>query len=333
MSYELMRTQLASRLSLRLPAELLHDLLQELDQVAVDYDIKRSCTDLTVAGGLPEPVRMYIAAMAVENKSKATLDNYLGILRTFFSRVSKPYNVITTNDIRTFLWAYEKERNISKNTLEHMRVVINAFYSWCMDEELITRNPAKRVDPIAVPKHEREPIEQIELEYLRRACRSKREKALIDFLYSTGCRISECAALVMDDIDFRDRSVRIRHGKGDKARITYFNAEAEVSLREYLTKRRFPSSAVFARSRAPHTNVSAHALRDEVRKIRKRAKNISRPVTPHVLRHTFATTLIANGTPVEHVQKLLGHASLDTTMIYAKLDQQDVRSSHRKRLA
>lgn len=333
MSYELLRTQLAARLSCRLPVELLHDLLQELDMVAVDYDIKRSCTDLTVAGGLPEPVRMYIAAMAVENKSKATLDNYLGILRTFFSRVNKSINVITTNDIRTFLWSYEKERGISKNTLEHMRVVINAFYSWCHDEELITRNPAKRVERIAVPKHEREPIEQIELEYLRKACRNKREKALVDFLYSTGCRISECAALVMADIDFRDRSVRIRHGKGDKARTTYFNAEAEVSLREYLQKRRFPSNAVFASHRSPHGNVSAHALRDEVRKIRKRTNNISRPVTPHVLRHTFATTLIGNGTPVEHVQKLLGHASLDTTMIYAKLDQQDVRNSHSKRLA
>jgi integrase/recombinase XerD len=333
MSFEQFRSSFSSRLVDRLPAGLLHDVLQELDIVAADYDIKRSCTDLIVYEGLPEIVKLYCAALAVENKAHGTIDGYRRELIRFFEFVRKPFTVVTTNDIRLYLYHRQHEQNLQKSSVEHVRVVINAFFSWLVDDEYIDRNPARKIEPIRVPKEGREPIPAVELERLRLACRTDREKALIDFLYSTGCRISECAALTVNDIDWRDSSVRIRHGKGDKARTVYFNPESEVSLRHYLDNKPHPSLALFSATRAPYGHVTKEALEAEVRHIRSRVANLSVEVVPHALRTTFATNASRNGMPVEHVQKLLGHSNINTTMRYVKVDQDEAKSSHRKFIA
>ena len=333
MSYEQMRTSLSSRLMDRLPAGLLHDVLQELDIVSADYEIKRICTDLIVADGPPEIVRLYCAALAVENKAYGTIDGYRREMLKFFSVIRKPFTMVTTNDIRIYLYHRQQNDHLQKASVEHVRVIVNAFFSWLVDEEYLERNPARKIEPIRVDRTGREPIPLIELEWLRMACQTDREKALIDFLYSTGCRISECAALNVGDIDWRDRSVKIRHGKGDKFRITYFNAESEVSLRKYIDNKKHPSTALFSCSRAPYGHVTRESLEKEVRHVRERVANLSVDVVPHALRTTFATNASGNGMPVEHVQKLLGHSNINTTMRYVKTSQEEARASHRKYIA
>jgi len=334
MSYEMFRSSLVARISDKFPIALVRNVLQEIDIIANDYDFSRKCTDLIVSGGLPEPVVSYCASLAVENKALGTIDGYRRKLVALFESLNKPFNEVSTNDIRVFLYNQQKKRNLSKASVEQYRIAINAFYNWCVDEEIIGRNPARKITPIDVPDAEREPLSKVELEYLRQACKAPREKALIDFLYSTGCRISECAAVTMKDIDWNDMSVRIHHGKGDKFRIVYFNAEAEVSMKKYLETKGHESIALFSKTRAPHGRVTKEALESEVRAIGKRAGDkISVPVTPHVLRHTFATNAIENGMPVEMVQMLLGHANLDTTMIYVKNNQENLKASYRKYLA
>lgn len=332
MSYEQFRSNFASRIADRLPAELLHDVLQALDITSADFEIRRTCTDLIVTGAVPEVVRIYSAALAVENKAEGTIKGYYGALRAFFEFVRKPYQQITTNDIRVYLYHYQHDLHAAVSTVEHTRTVINSFFTWLVDEEYLERNPARKISPISVPSSSREPLSPVRLEYLRKACRTLREKALIDFLYSTGCRVSEAAAMNLSEIDWTDRSVRILHGKGDKFRITYFNAEAEVSLREYLASKPAQTDALFTSSRSPYRRLSTRSIQKEIGSICKRS-GIPAKVTPHILRHTFATTAIGNGMPVQQVQQLLGHSKLDTTMIYAKVDQQDVRSSHRKYIA
>lgn len=330
MSYEQLRTSMASRLMDRaIPPKLLHDILQDLDVVASGFDIKRTCTDLITTDDLPEVVKHYCAALAVENKALGTISDYKRILTAFFETVRKPFYTVTTNDIRMYMFTRQQQGNLKKSSVEHLRIVLNAFFGWLVDEEYMERNPARRIEPIKVPRSDRQAVPALDLEYLRKACQTPREKALIDFLYSTGCRVSECAALNVSDIDWNTRSVKILHGKGDKSRITYFNAESEVSLREYLKTRPEGSEALFCRARAPHGHVTRESLEKEVRNIRQRV-DISVPVTPHILRHTFATTAINNGAPVQHVQQLMGHASLDTTMIYTHNQQTDIQTTHRK---
>lgn len=329
-SYEQLRSSLASRLMDRqLPPKLMHDMLEELDVIAGDYDIRRACTDLIVSGGLPEVIKMYCAALAVENKALGTIDDYRRQLSQFFDRVRKPYNQVTTNDIRVYMYTRQTKSNLAKSSLDHIRTVIHAFYAWLVDQEMIERNPARLIAPIKVPRSSRTALPPLDLEYLRKACRTPREKALVDFLYSTGCRVSECAALDVADIDWRERSALIRHGKGDKQRTVYFNAESEVSLREYLDTRPHESKALFCKTRAPYGHIHRNSLEAELRNIRSRV-DLSVTVTPHVLRHTFATTAISNGAPVQHVQQLMGHVSLDTTMIYTHQRQEDIKATHRK---
>ena len=119
----------------------------------------------------------------------------------------------------------------------------------------------------------------------------------------------------------------IRHGKGDKQRMVYFNAESELSLRKYLETRKDDNEALFVRQRSPYTRLSARAIENEIKGIGDRA-NIH--AFPHRLRHTFATVGINGGMPLERLQTLMGHESPKTTLVYAKLDTTDLQREHRR---
>jgi integrase/recombinase XerD len=112
-----------------------------------------------------------------------------------------------------------------------MRRILNSFYEWALTENLILKNPVKNIKPIKSDAVLRKPLDPLELEYMRQACKNIREKALIDFLYSTGCRVSELCDALICDIDWLNKTVLIRNGKGGKSRYVYINAECEVSLR------------------------------------------------------------------------------------------------------
>ena len=333
-NYEQFRSTILLRLMGMLPEDQLNNVLRVMDAVAADYTISRACTDIIVSKGLPEIVKIYCASLAIENKARGTVDGYLRELRKFFDSVRKPFNAVTTNDIRLYIFHRQQDGQLKKSTTEHIRVIINSFYSWLVNQEYMERNPSRLIEPIRYQRTGREPIPQDELEWLRNACETPREKALIDFLYSTGCRVSECVALTVNDIDWRDRSVKIRHGKGDKYRVTYFNAESEVSLRVYLNSKEHSTPVLFSKKRAPYDRVSRNALEAEVRKIRERVSDLlTVQVVPHALRTTFATNASSSGMPVEHVQQLLGHSNINTTMRYVQTSQNETMNSHRKYIA
>ena len=331
MSYEQMRSSFSSRLlDHNIPVAQIHDILQELDLVAGSYDIKRACTDIITADGAREIIKYYCAALAVERKAMGTIKGYRQELERFFDTVRKSYEKVTPNDVRNYLFKRTMDSNLKKSSEEHIRVILNAFFNWIVDQGIMDRNPARNIDPIKYDKSGRDPIPPIELEWLRLSCNTTREKALIDFLYSTGCRVSECAALNVADIDWRDRSVRIKHGKGDKPRIVCFNVESEVSLRKYLDEKKHPSAALFSKTRAPYDHVSRETLEHEIRRVRERVANLSVQVVPHALRTTFGTDCAAKGMPVQHIQQLMGHSNINTTMRYVHNANEDAFNSHRK---
>ena len=334
MSYEMFRTAIASRLHDRLPVKLLHDVLQQIDEVASKYEIRRTCTDIILVSDEPEMVKMYLTSLAIANKAKSTLNDYRMHLKRFFSHIKKPFNVVTTNDIRKYLFEYQIESGLAKSSLDHVRTVVNAFYSWCVNQEIMERNPVKLVDKIKVPKKILPPLEQIDLEQMRGACKTPREKALIDVLYSTGMRVSEAAALKLNNINWKDRSMVVMHGKGDKQRVTYFNPEAEVSIKNYLESRNCESEYLFCKSRAPHTGVTRESLEREMRHIRSRVSDkLSVLPTPHTLRRTTATTASDRGMPIEDIQALLGHESIDTTKHYITVTQNRVQTNYNRFMA
>lgn len=332
MSYENYRHQIVLRLMDKLPAKLLNDVMAEIDLLSQDYTIEKTCVDLIPYGGEPEMVKMYIASLAIENRSKGTLYDYKMHLFKFFEKVRKPYNTVQTNDVRGFL-AY-KAQNCCPASVDHVRTVITGFYQWLVDNEYVNRNPAKAIKPVKLPRRKLPPMKQIELEEFRNACQSDRERALVDFLFSTGCRISEASNVMLSDIDWKERSVIIRHGKGDKQRTVYFNAEAELSMRKYIEARRGCGDHLFVSGRAPYEKLTRESLGADIRRIRNRLKDkLSLKVTPHSLRRTMGTTAANRGMPVQMIQALMGHESIDTTMTYVTVEQNDVRLSHNKFLA
>ena len=326
MSYECLRLDFADRLN-NLNISQVPDILAALDAAASAYDVTRKCTDIIPADVIPQAVRLYIASKSVEHLSKGTLSLYLLRLNQFFTIVRKQVDHITANDVRVYLYQYKEIHHIKDSTLEGIRLCLNSFFEWCLQEDLVRKNPVRRIPAIRVDVPERLPMTALELETVRGVCHTLREKAMVDFLYSSACRVSEFCALDKTDIDWQDHTIHIERGKGGKGRTTFLNAEAEISLRAYLDSRSDDSPALFVGCRAPHNRLAVKAVQNEIQKILKRC-NINCHVTPHIFRHTAASLALQRGMPLEQVQRFLGHSKIQTTLRYAKTLQQDVHISH-----
>lgn len=326
MSYECLRLDFADRLN-NLGFSQVPEILAALDAASSGYDVTRRCTDIIPADVIPQAVRLYIASKSVENLSKGTLSLYLLRLTQFFTIIRKQIDHITANDIRVYLYQYKEIHHIKDSTLEGIRLCLNSFFEWCVQEDLVRKNPVRRIPAIRVDSPERLPMTALELETVRGQCKTLREKAMVDFLFSSACRVSEFCALNLTDINWQDHTIHIERGKGGKGRTTFLNAEAEISLRAYLESRNDDSPALFVGCRAPHNRLAVKAVQNEIQKILKRC-NINCHVTPHIFRHTAASLALQRGMPLEQVQRFLGHSKIQTTLRYAKTLQQDVHISH-----
>lgn len=324
---ESFRTELISKLYSMLPSDQLRNVLSVLDATLPDYEISRRPLSIILADGVPPVVQYYLASKSVENLSPNTLRIYGLRLRDFFSVAKKPFQDITANDIRMYLYYYKNNRSASGSYLESIRRILNSFFSWLVRNEYILRNPCATVEHIQFQEHERCPLTSYELEVLRWNCEDLREKAMIDFFFSTGVRLSECHDANISDIDWDQRSMVVRHGKGNKRRVVFFNAEAELSLRKYLDTRTDDNDALFVTLRSPFRRLCNKAIQDVITKVSRRA---GLHVHPHKLRHTFATSGLRGGMPLDKLQALMGHAEPKTTLIYAKMDCVDLQREHQR---
>ena len=328
--YEQMRNAVILGLQ-HLPREQLDEFLRVMDNVASKYVMSKRTLEIAIrVNELPDCAKVYLVVKKMAGLSDNTLANYRILLDVFFREIGKTADQITTNDVRIFLYAYQQRRGISSRTLDAYRADIARFFAWAHNEGYIPSDPCKGLSPIKYEEVPRQALSQIELEYLRRACNSLRDAAIIETFYSTGCRVSELAIMTKEDINWRERTVHI-FGKGRKHRTSFINAKAEVALKAYLDSRTDDSNYIFVSERAPIRPLNKDSIEDIVRTISRRAyPNIGRKVTPHILRHTTATTALQRGMPVEDISKLLGHESIETTMIYAKTSLDTVQAGHRK---
>ena len=326
-SYENFRIVLTMNLCQVLDADKMKEVLKMVDISANDFEISRKQMSIITCEGTPEVVKYYIAAKSISNLSFKTLCQYRYKLVNFFNVVRKSYLDITPNDVRIYLHAYKTEHNASDRYMECIRGTLNGFFQWLTDNDYLTKNPCAKIEKIHFEPKPRQPMTSYELEYFRWNTEDVREKALVDFFFSTGCRVSECAGVQLSDIDWNKRSVLIRNGKGGKSRTVYFNAESEVSLREYLDSRNDSSNGLFVSVRAPHQPIGSHALENIIRKVSERT---GIHTFPHRLRHTFATSGLRGGMPLEKIQQLMGHVNPKTTLIYAKINQDDLQMEHQR---
>lgn len=273
---------------------------------------------------------LFLNAKKIEGCSERTLLFYGTTLNHFFSTISDPARRISTEQIRAYLADYQKINNCSNATVDNIRRNISSFFSWMEEEDHILKSPMHRIHKIKTVKQVKEVISDEVIEKLRDSCRCARDLALIDMLYSTGIRVGELVKLNIRDVNFEEREC-IVFGKGDKERRVYFDAKAKLHLQDYLAERTDDNPALFVTLDSPHTRLKISGV--EIR-LRELGKSINADkIHPHKFRRTMATRDIDKGMPIEQVQKILGHSQIDTTMQYAIVNQNNVKTAHRKFIA
>ena len=324
--------EFVSKLDGKISDEALSTVLKELQVFASNYDINQRETHVVpYQSNIPDCYRVYMVAKKIEGMSPESMKTYNFYLTDFFEHINRPFEQVTTNDIRIYLYETQKRTGVSNRTLDGKRLVINTFMDWCWKEGDIPNNPCASIKPIKFEEKPREPLSNMELEIVRDACENYRDKAMIELFYSTGCRLSEMVNLKISDIDFTSKEVHL-FGKGSKHRTSYLNAKAEYMLKKYFELERPKESisdSVFVIFRKPYNEMHKESIYARIKAIQKRS-GIERSLFPHLLRHTMATDALNRGMNVAEVKEILGHKKLDTTMIYAKISHDSVKFNHKR---
>ena len=277
-----------------------------------------------------EYLKMFIEAKQIEGCSARTLQYYQVTIDHLLKNTDTMIRKITTDEIRTYLAEYQQRNNCSKVTVDNVRRNISSFFSWLEEEDYILKSPMRRIHKIKTKQPVKEIISDEVIERLRDNCRCSRDLAMIDLLYSTGIRVGELVGLNISDIDFEERECVV-YGKGDKERRVYFDAKAKLHLQNYINSRTDTNPALFVTLDSPYERLKISGVEIRVRELGRKL-NIEK-IHPHKFRRTMATRAIDKGMPIEQVQKILGHSQIGTTMQYAIVNQNNVKTSHRRYIA
>ena len=319
------KTELAKRLAATVSADS-PGTIEAINTILKDYTILRENDD--EKSDLNKRIKYYLGAKRIEGLSPRTLANNKYTLELFSERVNKSASRITTDDIRGYITYLSDTRHLAETSLQTHINTLRAFLGWLYMEEKIKKNPMLKIRSLKLDKkNARQALSVEELERLRDACDGYREKALVEFLVSTGCRLSEVTQLRADSLNFSDRSVLVT-GKGDKDRVVYFSVRARLMLQEYIKERK-GGDGLFVSTKAPYLPLKQRAIQRIIQAISERA-GLSIRVHPHLLRHTFATHALNAGMDVTAIQRLLGHEDISTTQIYAAMNEDVIKHQYNK---
>lgn len=292
-------------------------------------------------------VRHFLEHVEIEKgRSLKTVENYKRYLEVFLehTKITSPSD-ITDDCIREYrLWLNRKESGVvrdgrkdtlKKKTQNYYLIALRAFLKYLMKRG-IPSLPPERIELAKVPERSLDLITDYELKRILEAPKGKelvdlRDKAILELLFSTGLRVSELCSLPRDlDLSRDEFSVR---GKGDKVRVVFLSDSARKALKEYLSERKDMEDSMFvslsSRAKKGGSRLTSRSIERIVKHYAIKA-GISKKVTPHVIRHSFATDLLQNGADLRSVQVLLGHANIGTTQIYTHVTDQHLRDIHKK---
>lgn len=327
--------------------------VKEIEEILIlemkDIEVKYKEKSLAVAGNeTSQIIKKFIACKKLAGLTERSLKAYLSELAMFFKNVNKSYSAVTTDDIRIYL---AMARNNNKEiSIDNKRRYLNTFFDWCFTEELIERNPVKKINKIKVKKQVREAFSDIEIERMRSILVNEkvhvqkkyqkevrlRNIAIFETLLSTGVRVTELTSIKKEQVDKGQDSLIIL-GKGKKERLVYLNAKAIIAIKNYLKERKDNNEYLFISHPVTHLDNQKQEISNCTQSciecmIRELGKKIGVEAYPHKFRRTAATTAVRKGMPIEQVQKMLGHATLNTTQIYVNVSDIDVKTSHNKYL-
>ena len=268
-----------------------------------------------------------------------TIENYQRDLIKYEDYINKNninYKTINKDQIREYL-KYLDEENLSRSTVSRMLSALRHFYTYLLINEKVSSNPFKN---IRNPKKEKKLPNFLQYNELQDIFDSidietslgLRNRLIIELLYATGLRVSELVNIKIKDIDIKNKEIRVL-GKGSKERIVYFGEYAEKYLLEYINNSRREllkdknSSYLILNNQG--NNITSRGIENIIDDVVNKAA-LKHNISPHVLRHTFATDMLNNGADLKSVQELLGHESLSTTQIYTHITNDRLRSVYLK---
>jgi site-specific recombinase XerD len=279
-----------------------------------------------------------------KNKSQKTLENYNHYLKRFleFSKIQDPKNINLeiVRKYRLFLNRFTDKHgaNLKKSTQNYHIIALRAFLKYLVKNDIKTLSPEK-IELAKAPERELVFLEKEEVERLLLApdgddIASLRDKAILETLFSTGLRVSELCSLNRTSVNIRSGEFSVM-GKGRKIRIVFLSDSAKDALKKYLDKRTDIDKALFVRN-IKNQNKTEKSLRLTERSVQRMIKKygqkagIVKNITPHKMRHSFATDLLQNGADIRSVQSMLGHASITTTQIYTHYSDKHLKEIHKK---
>lgn len=277
----------------------------------------------------------YLNYLEIEkNRSRKTHENYERYLKVFlaFAKIKSPEEI--TDRLVTEFRLHLARRDIKKITQSYYVIAIRNFLKYLIKKDHKVLSP----DKIELPKVTRRQIEILEYKDLERMLdcpdlkdlRGLRDKAILETFFSTGLRLSELCALDRYlDLDRGEISVR---GKGEKIRVVFFSKSAKEAIKKYLDKRGDPDPALFVSlTKSNHPKVLGRITPRAVQRLVNyyaRKAGLTHHVSPHQLRHQFATDLLMNGADLRSVQEMLGHANIATTQIYTHITNRELKEIH-----
>ena len=281
-----------------------------------------------------------------KGRALKTIENYDHYLAVFLkhTEIKNPKD-ITDEVVREFrMWLNRQStgnnrqtgETMSKKTQNYYLIALRAFLKYLARQGIISL-PSERIELAKVSERSLDLISPAELSRLLEApkgdeLKELRDKAILELLFSTGLRVSELCSLNSDtDLSLGEFSIR---GKGGKVRVVFVSDEAKKAVSQYLKARKDMNDALFVQVGKEHkTKDAAPLTRRSIERIVKHyaiKAGISKKVTPHVIRHSFATDLLSNGADLRSVQMLLGHANIATTQIYTHVTDKALRDTHKK---
>lgn len=289
--------------------------------------------------------RQFLEYLEIERgRAVKTIENYDHYLSRFFEYAQiKDTSAITEEKVREFrLWLNRQpgtnKDSMKRRTQNYYLIALRAYLKFLRKRDIPSLSPEK-IELAKVPERHLDLISPLELDRLLKATdgedeKALRDKAILEMLFSTGLRVSELCSLDSDlDLSRDDFPIR---GKGDKVRVVFLSDAAKDATRAYLKARTDMEPALFVstarksetKKRTP-TRLTPRSIELLIKTYATKA-GITKKVTPHVMRHSFATDLLSNGADIRSVQALLGHASINTTQIYTHVTDSHLREVHKK---
>lgn len=283
----------------------------------------------------PEMLEDYLFELEIRNYSLNTIKTYKSIINNFYKYLQNGKEIyderMILRSFKKYIGYLKRDKKVSQNYIYLVTVVLKKFFEFNGIGVLKDVKTPKRTKSLPKSLNENEvqrlinaldnyqtlDTKKSHTKFLR-----QRNKLILALLYSSGLRVSELVSLRIDNVDLQERTMRIR-GKGEKDRLVLFDDETKKMIEDYLAQRGDDSEYLFINRSNNHLTPRYVQM---MIKDYARVAGIKKKVTPHILRHSFATHLLKNGVDIRAIQQLLGHSNLSTTQIYTSVDMETLKN-------